>query len=180
MAPQENRRNALVDKLADYVLAQGLADASLRPLAKAVGTSDRMLLYYFADKSEMMAAVLARIAERMTLKLAERAAPQPLICDALLPRIADIVLADAFWPYMAVWLELASRAARQDAVYLPIAHMIGQGFLYWAAQQLEATDDDQRMRDAARLLVQIEGMVVLKAIGLAGTGQASLPVVSIP
>ena len=50
MVEASDKRAALIDKLADHVLADGLLHASLRPLAKAVGTSDRMLLYYFKDK----------------------------------------------------------------------------------------------------------------------------------
>jgi AcrR family transcriptional regulator len=43
------RRAEIIQRLTDYVLAEGLSAASLRPLAKAAGTSDRLLLYYFND-----------------------------------------------------------------------------------------------------------------------------------
>ena len=43
MARIEDRRALLLGKLADHVLAHGLSASSLRPLAKAAGTSDRML-----------------------------------------------------------------------------------------------------------------------------------------
>jgi len=39
-----DRHDALIDWLADHVLAHGLSASSLRPLAKAAGTSGRMLL----------------------------------------------------------------------------------------------------------------------------------------
>jgi AcrR family transcriptional regulator len=51
----DDRLSLLLDRLADYVLAHGLTASSLRPLARAAGTSDRMLLYYFADKDAVMA-----------------------------------------------------------------------------------------------------------------------------
>jgi AcrR family transcriptional regulator len=160
------RRLAIIDRLADHVLAHGLDAASLRALAKAAGTSDRMLLYYFSDKSEIVAAILGRIAERMTVALAQRTAPQPLPLDALIQHLSAIVLEDEFWPYMCVWLELASRAGRSDPDFAPIAAQIGHGFLAWGAMQLSASDEQARARDAARLLVMIEGLVMVKAIGL--------------
>ena len=43
-------RENLLPLLAAYVLEHGLAGLSLRPLAAAAGTSDRMLLYHFASK----------------------------------------------------------------------------------------------------------------------------------
>lgn len=174
LSKTDERRSAIVDRLADHVLAHGLVSASLRPLAKAAGTSDRMLLYYFTDKSELLAATLQRIAERMTVAMAEQAAPEPLPLDALQKRLAGLLFEDRFWPYMCVWIELASRSARGDPLYTPIAKAIGQGFLAWGEAQLAAENDEVRARDAARLLVAIEGMVLVRAIGLGDTVERSL------
>src|SRR5437762_12923954 len=59
------RRSALIDELASFVLRKGLSDTSLRHLAAQHGTSDRMLLYYFRTKEELLVAVLDRISERL-------------------------------------------------------------------------------------------------------------------
>ena len=49
--PADPRRRAkTLAAAADYVLEHGLAGVSLRPLASALGTSTRMLLYDFASK----------------------------------------------------------------------------------------------------------------------------------
>jgi AcrR family transcriptional regulator len=52
------RRDELAQAATDYVLEHGLVGLSLRPLAAGVGTSDRMLLYHFADKDDLVATVL--------------------------------------------------------------------------------------------------------------------------
>ncbi|MEV6171382.1 TetR/AcrR family transcriptional regulator [Streptomyces sp. NPDC051954] len=52
------RRDGLAVLATDYVLDHGLIGLSLRPLAAAIGTSDRMLLYHFADKDDLVATVL--------------------------------------------------------------------------------------------------------------------------
>src|SRR3954471_21996928 len=52
------RRDELAEAATDYALANGLIDLSLRPLAAALGTSDRMLLYHFKDKHDLVATVL--------------------------------------------------------------------------------------------------------------------------
>lgn len=44
-----------------YLAAHGLSDLSLRPLAKAVGSSPRVLLYYFGSKEKMVGEVLAEM-----------------------------------------------------------------------------------------------------------------------
>lgn len=59
------RRSELIDKAVDYVLAKGLLGLTLRPLAAAIGTSDRMLIYHFQTKEQLIAEVLDRAQERL-------------------------------------------------------------------------------------------------------------------
>jgi AcrR family transcriptional regulator len=57
----------LLDEVADYILSNGLADLSLRPLAAAVNTSPRMLLYFFGTKELLIAEALAHVRTREQL-----------------------------------------------------------------------------------------------------------------
>ena len=58
------RRDELLDRVTDHVLAEGLIGLSLRPLAAAVGTSDRMLIYHFGSRDALVSAVVGRTTER--------------------------------------------------------------------------------------------------------------------
>ncbi len=53
-----SKREDLVEAATDYALAHGLIGLSLRPLAAQLGTSDRMLIYHFGSKDELVSAVL--------------------------------------------------------------------------------------------------------------------------
>lgn len=53
------RQVELLDACYEYVLEHGL-DVSLRPLASAVGSSPRVLLYLFGSKEDLLRAVMAR------------------------------------------------------------------------------------------------------------------------
>jgi AcrR family transcriptional regulator len=59
-----SRRDQLVAGATDFVLDHGLIGLSLRPLAGALGTSDRMLLYHFASKDDLVAAVMRESNDR--------------------------------------------------------------------------------------------------------------------
>jgi AcrR family transcriptional regulator len=48
----------------DYVMQHGFAGASLRPMAKKLGTSARMLVYHFGSREALMREVLMGIRER--------------------------------------------------------------------------------------------------------------------
>jgi AcrR family transcriptional regulator len=54
------RREELLDNAYDYVLEHGLTDLSLRPLAQAIGSSPRVLLYLFESKDGLVRELLAR------------------------------------------------------------------------------------------------------------------------
>ena len=55
------QRAALLDGVVEHVLREGVATLSLRPLAAALGTSDRMLLYYFGTRDKLLVAALAEV-----------------------------------------------------------------------------------------------------------------------
>ena len=54
----------LLEKVTDHVLEHGLIGLSLRPVAAAVGTSDRMLIYHFTSRDALVSAVVGRATER--------------------------------------------------------------------------------------------------------------------
>ena len=54
------RQEELLELAYRYVLEHGLADVSLRPLAAAIGSSPRVLLYLFESKDGLVRALLAR------------------------------------------------------------------------------------------------------------------------
>jgi AcrR family transcriptional regulator len=58
MPRETRRREEIAEAATDYVLEHGLIGLSLRPMAAELGTSDRMLLYHFESKDDLVAAVL--------------------------------------------------------------------------------------------------------------------------
>lgn len=70
MAKDPQRRADWTEAAADYVLDHGLIGLSLRPLAAELGTSDRMLLYHFGSKDELVAAVLRTSNDRAVAHVA--------------------------------------------------------------------------------------------------------------
>ena len=60
----ERRPAELLDAIVGYLIKHGVAEISLRPLAKAVKSSPRVLLYYFGSKEELLAAAVMRLREK--------------------------------------------------------------------------------------------------------------------
>ena len=168
LTKSEERRSDILERLADHVLAEGLSASSLRALAKAANTSDRMLLYYFKDKDEIITATLGVIGDRLESILTQRTSSRPLPLEQLKPRLLKIVQDDALWPYMRMWLEISAFAAQGDAFYRSVGRHLGEQFLDWGARQLESGTPRNRKADAAALLLTIEGVLLLKSVGMDG------------
>lgn len=165
MTANDDRRDALVDRVADYLLAEGLDAATLRALARVVETSDRMLLYYFPDKAALIAAAADRIAARLVAIL-DAAPAQPLPPQELTKSLVALSGDPLIWPYLTLWLDIAARAARGDAFWRGVGQHLGQGFLHWTAARIDMSPGPDRDRTALDVLARVEGGIVLRAVGL--------------
>ncbi len=161
MMKREHQRERALEKITAHILHSGLDRTSLRQLAAAAGVSDRMLLYYFKDKAEIMALALDCIA----LKLAEQLggalpAETPLPPVSFLLKAAELTRAGPLFPYMRLGLEISAAAARGEAQYAVIANRISQGFLAWIEARLDIADPVERRETAALILILVDGFAV--------------------
>lgn len=168
MAKSDDRRSAILERLADHVLSDGLSASSLRAMAEAANTSDRMLLYYFKDKNDIITATLGVIGDRLEVILSASAAPQPVPLQKLQPALLKAALDEDLWPYMRMWLEISSLAAHGDDFYRVVGQQLGERFLEWGHAQLKSATPKKRKMEAASLLLTIEGALLLKSVGMDG------------
>ena len=171
--PQRGRRRAaLLDAMADHLLAHGLAGSPLRALAAAGGTSDRMLLYYFADREELLGAVLDHVAGRLHAMLLAAEA-MPADWAALLRALWEQTRTPLMRPYLQLFLELATAAGRGEEPHRTAATRIAGGFIDWAAGQLEPGPASATAR-AALLLATLDGLLLLDGAGRGEEAEAAL------
>jgi AcrR family transcriptional regulator len=174
MILRDDRRAAALARIADHMLQHGLALSSLRALARTAGTSDRMLLYYFADKDEIIVAALGEItvgfASVLTSALEGRGKRRP---DVLLSDLAAVMRSGAARPYLRLWLELSVLAARGEEPYRSVAGRMADGFVAMVAHALDI-DEAARHETAARLVATMDGVLLLDCVGRESLGTAAL------
>ena len=163
MAIRNEQRERVLDALVAHLLTTGLSQTSLRQLAAAAGVSDRMLLYYFADKAEVMAQVMERLAggmaERLSAAIPEGAG---LSASALMAQAGRFVLDQDFLPYMRLWLEVVGAAARNEDPFVNISRQVTHGFLDWIAQRLDERPGPAREGIAAMILALVDGLILVE------------------
>jgi AcrR family transcriptional regulator len=113
----QTRKEELTDDLVAYLLGHGLADLSLRPLAEALGTSARLLIYHFESKEGLLTEVLDSMQTRLRQSLArliERGADQS---ERPLKLFWDWAIAKDNYPYLKLLYELQILAVQNPASY---------------------------------------------------------------
>ncbi|MDX3388230.1 TetR family transcriptional regulator [Streptomyces niveiscabiei] len=116
--PQETptpsaRQTELLEAAYRYALAHGLTDLSLRPLAEAIGSSPRVLLFLFGSKDGLVRALLARARtdELALLDRIRRPAPAGLV-----PAVEQVwawLAAKEHRPLLRLWAEAYARSLVQ-------------------------------------------------------------------
>ncbi len=84
-----NRKQVILDEVLEYLLEHGVSGLSLRPLAAALGTSPRMLMFHFRSKEGLLKDVMQEVNRRLqkklnilaTAALTRRAAPLKLFWE---------------------------------------------------------------------------------------------------
>jgi AcrR family transcriptional regulator len=117
------RRDELLEASAGYLLENGIAELSLRPLAAAIGSKARLLVYHFGSKEQLLIEAMGLIRSRAKQTLEAMMAAQPVSAD-----LGNLVRALWKWststrnrPYLRLFFEmhgLALQYPRRYASYL--------------------------------------------------------------
>jgi AcrR family transcriptional regulator len=166
------REDELLEHAYRYVLEHGLADLSLRPLAAAIGSSPRVLLFLFGSKDGLVRALLAR-ARSDELAFLDRARAGGTHGD-----LAAVVRATWQWlaaepvrPLLVLWAEAYARSLTEpDGPWSGFAAQTVDDWLdVLAAAQLPA-----RRRSQAGAAERTLALAVLRGglLDLLATGDA--------
>lgn len=159
-----SRRRQLLEGTVQFLLEQGLIGLSLRPLAKALGTSDRMLLYYFDSRDELLEAALAeiglRLQEAFEAQLPHGGATPLEAVEAAIRGMRD----PAVRSQLQVWVEVVVLAARGDRACERIVAAVTSGWSEWLQAQLRLPQPEAR-RAAAAVMATVDGLVLLSLAG---------------
>jgi AcrR family transcriptional regulator len=171
------RRARLTERIADVLLAQSVAILPLRDLADTLGTSDRMLLYYFGTQAGLITAALACLSERLSRQL-EQALPDAALPPAQLFKKLTVIMARPdIARILRVWADVVARGARGEAPFREFAQGSVAGWLGRLESRLDVADRSRREKTAAAILVVIEGMRLIE-LSAPGAAKGAVPVLA--
>lgn len=166
MGRRDEKRAEIVERLARHVVRAGLGDTGVRRLAAVAGCSDRMLLYYFEDKDEILTAVLTRIASGLAASLESILGTSPLPPARALGSIWSTLKQGMNADQLRLWLELSSRAGRGDRSFGRAVARIREDWVAWLSGILDVPEE-RKAPLATLLMAAVDGQVVLFPTDLA-------------
>jgi AcrR family transcriptional regulator len=116
--PESSRRSDLLDATIEYMLEKGVADLSLRPLALAVGSKARLLVYHFGSKETLVTEAMIVVRNRVQQAFTE------LLSDGKEHAPVDVIR--AFWKwatspiherYLKLFFEVQGLALQKPSRY---------------------------------------------------------------
>lgn len=170
------RRDELLELSYRYVLANGLSDLSLRPLAAAIGSSPRVLLFLFGSKEALIRAVLARARDEEVRLLAEARTAEHDDLAAAARSVWRWLVDPAHRPLLVLWLEVYALSVADPKG--PWAGFAAQTVADWldllGTSQLRAGGERQTIERTLCLAVLRGALLDLLATGDADRATAAV------
>lgn len=157
MTRTDAQRAYFLEKIADAVLERGIAGSNLKVLAEYAGTSDRMLVYYFKDKTEMLKATLDHLEAQLSAALDEYVSTEMMHFEPLLNELLNLLDTPHLRLYMLLRLEIAALIIRGNETYREEFDRLNLVLLSWIKRQLNSATAIARDHEAKRILIYIDG-----------------------
>ncbi|MBM3658774.1 MAG: TetR/AcrR family transcriptional regulator [Actinobacteria bacterium] len=162
MGPRHTRDEILEAAVAT-AFADGLHRLTYGRVARRLGTSDRMVVYYFPTKADLVGAVLVEIGLRLQASLAPAVtAPLPdhrALVRALWPHLARPEVD----PVFARFFEAMGLAAAGSTPYADLVPLLVEAWIDWAATMIDAPEATRRS-EATAAIATVDGLLLLRQI----------------
>jgi AcrR family transcriptional regulator len=135
--PNPRRPVELLDAIVRYLVKHGVADLSLRPLAKAVRSSPRVLLYHFGSKEAMVDRVLTYIRDQQRTNYARMSPPSVIPLSGGCREIWQAMTAPESEPLFRLYFEIYSLALQQPRRFKDFLHNTIEDWLNFMAGPLQ-------------------------------------------
>jgi len=159
----KHTREEILDGALAAAFDDGLSQLTFGRLAKRLGISDRVVVYYFPTKDDLIGEVIMALGARLQVTLAE----------AFSTRAADhIELLRAAWPVVttpeadvvfALFFEANGLAATGREPYRSLVRDLVAIWIEWACEFLDG-DAGERRAEAEAAIAIVDGLLLLRQL----------------
>lgn len=164
----------MTEAVAEVVLREGLAKLTFQRVAEELGTSDRMVVYYFPTKEDLVMAAVTSLSARMQLLLGQAFGNEPQAPDVLLRMAWPVFKKKNADRIFQVFLELVGYSAAKIEPYRSIVRAILEEWVKWLSERVDAKSSQERRRQALGIVARVDGLLLLRhGMGTAAADDAA-------
>ena len=153
----EKRKREIIEAAASHLIEHGFQRSGLRAIAESVGVSDRMIMYYFATKDDLVSAALEMIGEGLAAGM-ETAVPKGNVTPSqILDALSETLQSDQTQAIMRLWFEIIGLAMRGQEPYKKTAALL----LARSEEQIRSKLRSDQKHRARGVLETLEGKVMV-------------------
>jgi AcrR family transcriptional regulator len=162
MGHRHTKSDILVGTL-ETAYADGLSQVTYGRVARRLGISDRIVVYYFPSKADLVTEVLVALGTQLQETLTS-AVITPVADHRELLRVAWPILAHADADRVfALFFEASGLATAGRAPYAALVPHLVSGWIDWATEVLQGSPQ-RRRSEAETAIAVIDGLLLLRQL----------------
>jgi len=142
---------------------EGLSQLTFGRLAKRLGISDRVIVYYFPTKDDLITDVLLGLGSRLRAALAATSSTPAGDHRELVREAWPLLARPEVDPVFALFFEAAGLAVAGREPYREFVPSLVDGWITWAAERLSGPPAARRV-EAAAAIAAIDGLLILRQL----------------
>lgn len=172
-------KEEILEGAINAAFAEGLSQLTFGRLAKRLVVSDRVIVYYFPTKDDLISEVLVALGARLQATLASTLSTRSTDHRGLVRAAWPALATPAADPVFALFFEASGLAASGREPYRTLVPALLGGWIDWAAEQLSGTPAKRR-REAATAIAVIDGLLMLRQLAGPETADSAARLVARP
>ncbi|MFI8568777.1 TetR/AcrR family transcriptional regulator [Rhodococcus sp. NPDC078407] len=157
-------REEMLSVALDAAVEGGLSRLTFGRLASRLKTSDRMVVYYFPKKDDLVTAVLEVVGHRLQHVLAAAFSTPMNNHRSLVAAAWPVVAQPEYDPLFGLYFEAIGQATAGIEPYKSVASQLIEVWIEWLGGFVLG-DPDHRRTEAAAAVALLDGLLLMRLLG---------------
>ena len=174
MAYRRHSKDEILRAVVAIAMDEGLSALTYGAVARRLGISDRMVVYYFPTKTDLSTAVLGELSRQLQETVAVAVDEQPVTFERLLARTWPVLAAPASDRVFGLFFQVVGLASDGSEPYRSAVRTLVKGWADWLEPRIVVPAGCTRRGAALAALARIDGLLLLRrAAGARAANEAA-------